>query len=194
MKTQNIKRSELKVIYDNVCEGWQNKIKDKLLWNSSDIIEVEDNIILQGYNEADPKQKELIKKYFKINTPKDLTKTLKTWEDVLNYANEKGYIFSLPYLKSTKVKEEISLNALCKIHLLAKVFNEGWIADFKDSNQHKYYPWFERKSSGWVFRGSVSQFVLSAGWGALSYFKNKDIANYIGNNKEFVDIYNEYLQ
>lgn len=194
MKTQNIKRSNLKVIYDNVCENWQKIITDMLLWNTKDIIEIEEAIILKGYNQANPEQKVLLEKYFKINTPKDLTKILKTWEDVLNYANEKGYTFSLPYLKSTKVKEEISLNALCKIHLLAKVFNEGWIADFKDSNQYKYYPWFEKKCSGWVFDGSNSRSVGSSGWGALSYFKNKDIVNYICNNKEFVNIYNEYLQ
>ena len=113
---------------------------------------------------------------------------------MLKYAKEKGYSFNLPYSEKTQVKEEISLNALCKIHLLAKVFNEDWIADFNDSNQFKYYPWFERKSSGWVFRASSCHYSYSYGWGAFSYFKNKDIVNYIGSNKEFVNIYNEYLQ
>lgn len=191
---QKIKRNDLKVIYDNICQGWKDKIKDELLWNNNNIIEVEDDIILKGYNEADLEQKELIRKYFKINTPENLIDKLKTWEDVLNYAKEKGYNFSLPYPKSTTIKEEISLNALCKIHLLAKVFNEGWIADFKDSDQYKYYPWFERKSSGLVFGVTCCQIVRSNDWSALSYFKNKDIVDYIGRNKEFVNIYNEYLQ
>ncbi len=192
--TQKIKRSELKVIYDNVCQDWQNKIKEELLWNSNDIIEIKEDIILQGYNEADSIQKELIRKYFKINTPEKLIDKLKTWKDVLKYAKEKGYTFNLPYLEKTKVKEERSLNALCKIHLLAKVFNEEWVADFSNPNQYKYYPYFEKKNSGWDFYGVDCRFVVSFGWGALSFFKSNEIVDYICNNKNFVSIYNEYLQ
>lgn len=193
--TQKISRVNLKVIYDNVCQDWKNIITDMLLWNTESSIEIEEDIILKGYNQANLKQKLLLEKYFKINTPKDLTKILKTWKDVLKYAKEKGYSFNLPYSEKTQVKEEISLNALCKIHLLAKVFNEDWVADFKNSNQYKYYPWFEKKSSGWVFDGvSYCRASSSVGWGALSYFKSLEIVNYICTNKEFVDIYNEYLQ
>lgn len=192
--TQKIKRSELKVIYDNVCQNWQNKIKEELLWNSNDIIEIKEDIILQGYNEADSKQKELIRKYFKINTPEKLIDKLKTWKDVLDYAKEKGYEFKLPYRENTGIREERSLNALCKIYLLAKVFNEEWVADFSNSNQYKYYPYFEKKNSGWVFCDVDSRSVVSSGWGALSLFKNRDIVNHIGNNQEFVSIYNEYIQ
>ena len=191
--TQKISRVNLKVIYDNVCQDWKNIITDMLLWNVESFIEIEEETILKGYNQANSEQKILLEKYFKINTPKDLTKTLKTWKDVLKYAKEKGYNFKLPYSEKTQVKEEISLNALCKIHLLAKVFNEDWTANFKDSTQYKYYPWFKRKSSGWVFDGGF-RFSCSVGWGALSYFKSSEIVNYIGNNKEFVNIYNEYLQ
>lgn len=192
--TQKISRVNLKVIYDNVCQDWKNIITDMLLWNVESFIEIEEETILKGYNQANSEQKILLEKYFKINTPKDLTKTLKTWKDVLKYAKEKGYNFKLPYSEKTQVKEEISLNALCKIHLLAKVFNEDWTANFKDSTQYKYYPWFKRKSSGWVFSGVVSRDSCSDGWSALSYFKSSEIVNYIGNNKEFVNIYNEYLQ
>lgn len=192
--TQKIKRSELKVLYDNVCQNWQNKIKEELLWNSGDIIEIREDVILQGYNEANLEQKKLIEKYFVINKPGKLIDKLKTWEDVLRYAKEKGYKFSLPYAKSTTIKEEISLNALCKIHLLTKVFNEGWVVDFSNLNQYKYYPYFEKKSSGWVFYGVSCLRVCSLGWGALSFFKSNEIVEYICNNKEFVSIYNEYLQ
>jgi hypothetical protein len=192
--TQKISRVNLKVIYDNVCQDWKNIITDMLLWNVESFIEIEEETILKGYNQANSEQKILLEKYFKINTPKDLTKTLKTWKDVLKYAKEKGYNFKLPYSEKTQVKEEISLNALCKIHLLAKVFNEDWTANFKDSTQYKYYPWFKRKSSGWVFDGVGFRFSCSNGWSALSYFKSSEIVNYIGNNKEFVNIYNEYLQ
>lgn len=192
--TQKIKRSDLKVIYDNVCQDWKNIITDMLLWNVESSIEIEEETILKGYNQANSEQKVLLEKYFKINKPINLIEKIKTWKDVLKYAKEKGYTFNLPYPEKTKVKEEISLNALCKIHLLAKVFNENWVADFNNSNQYKYYPWFEKKSSGWVF--DVADYLRSnsSGWGSFSYFKNSDIVNYIGNNQEFINIYNEYLQ
>lgn len=192
--TQSIKRTDLKVIYDNVCQDWQKVITDLLLWNTSNTIELEDSLILQGYNQANASQKKIIEKYFKINKPINLIKKIKTWKDVLKYAKEKGYTFNLPYLEKTKVKEEISLNALCKIHLLTKVFNEDWIADFNDFNQYKYYPWFKKKVSGWVFDGVSFRYSASGGWGSFSYFKNNDIVNHIGNNQEFLNIYNEYLQ
>ena len=67
--TQKIKRSELKVIYDSVCQNWQNKIKEELLWNSNDIIKIKEDIILQMYNEVTLEQKKLIEKYFVINNP-----------------------------------------------------------------------------------------------------------------------------
>jgi len=41
-----------------------------------------------------------------------------------------------------------------KLMIIFQAINNGWIADYTDWNQYKYYPWYEVKSSG-------SGFVLS---------------------------------
>ena len=188
---QQIKRSNLKVIYENVCEDWKNIIKEHLLWNSNDIIEVEDDIILKGYNEADNDQKTLIQKYFKINLPNDLTQIIKTWDDVLKYAGENNIEYVVPYV-NPKNKQQKSLNALAKIYLIAEIFNEDWYSDWNNKNESKYYPYFEYKNDDWCFSGVGGHHWYCCRSGSFAHFKSNKIAEYVG--KTFIDIYNDYIQ
>ena len=77
------------------------------------------------------------------------------------------------------------------LKLLAKSLNEGWVPDWSNSNEYKYYPWFEmRGSSG--FRFYV--FVL---WGSHSLvgsrlcFKTRALAEHAGKN--FLDVYKSFM-
>ena len=41
-----------------------------------------------------------------------------------------------------------------KIKVIAKAINDGWLPDWSDSNQYKYYPWLSVLSSGSGFSSS----------------------------------------
>ena len=43
-----------------------------------------------------------------------------------------------------------------KLFMIFKAINDGWIADFTNSNQYKYYPWLRINSAGSGFDGAVS--------------------------------------
>ena len=138
MKNQTIKRSDLKIIYNNVCQDWQNTIKDLLLWQEGSSIEISEELIQKGYNQADSEQKKLIEKYFKISTPKSIIDKIKTFDDVLETANL-TLNEVIPW-KNAKTKRQKFQNAVAKIQLIAEVLNEGWEAKF-GIGQNNYYPW-----------------------------------------------------
>ena len=46
-----------------------------------------------------------------------------------------------------------------KLFIIFKAINNGWIADYTNYSQLKYYPWFEVNSSGSGFDFSVCDFT-----------------------------------
>lgn len=81
------------------------------------------------------------------------------------------------------------------LKIIIRALNEdpkGEFPDWTDSNQYKYYPWFE-------FSRSASGFVCSrthctgtrTDIGARLCCKSSDLAKYAGT--QFIDIYNKYL-
>ncbi len=184
MSTQKIKKSDLKIIYNSICESWQNKLKDIILWSEGNYVELEESLILQGYKEANADQKQLIEKYFKIVIAKPITERVKTFDDVLNIA---GLTIEevIPY-KNPKNKKQKSLNAFAKLQLIEEVLNEGWKPIWEDRSQYKYYPYFGYKAQGsWCLGdfGSFSYFSITV----PAYFKTSELALFAG--KIFLDIY-----
>ena len=118
-----------------------------------------------------------------------ITDRVKSWEDVVDILEEQGESVVLPY-KLAKTKQQYSINALYKIQCISKVLNEGWEPDFNNSNEHKYYPWFDYKNTGWGFYSVSWDYVCSdSPFGC--YYKTKELAEY--SSKVFIDIYKEYL-
>lgn len=183
--TQKIKKSDLKIIYNQICQGWQTTLNEYLLWSEGKYVELPNDLIERGYNEANSKQKELIKKYFKINifdlnsikSFDDILKILgKTLEDVLIY-------------KSPKTSKEVRLNALSKIELIKEVVNQGWIENWNNDNEYKYYPWFNVGSGGFLFVGST--YRCSSFFSALAFYKTKEISDFVGET--FLKEYKEFV-
>lgn len=77
------------------------------------------------------------------------------------------------------------------IKLLAKSLNEGWTPDWSNSNEYKYYPWFEmRGSSGFRFYGLVSWRTYSV-VGSRLCFKSRELAEHAG--KHFQSVYEDFM-
>lgn len=76
--------------------------------------------------------------------------------------------------------------AFFKLKVIEKLFNGDWSADWNNSNQIKYYPYFYKNSSGgWVDGGGAHD---GDGFrSSVAYFRSEEIAIYVG--KTFKDIY-----
>ena len=178
--TQKIKKSDLKIIYNQICHGWQTTLNQYLLWSEGKYVELPNDLIEKGYNEANSKQKELIKKYFKINIF-DLN-SIKSFDDILKISGKT--LEDILIYKSPKTAKEVRLNALSKIELIKEVVNQGWVESYK----YKYYPWFNFGSGGFLFVGSGSR--CSDFVSGLAFYKTKEISSFVG--KTFLKEYKEF--
>lgn len=186
--TQKIKRKDLKIIYSQVCPNWQKIIAEITMFEEGSEIEVENSLILKAYNKADVEQKKLVTKYFEVKSDKveDRIKTLKDVYKELSLNRED----IIPY-KSPKNKLQKAANSFIDISHISLALNQDTtFPDFDNRNQYKYYPWFEKKSSGWVVIYCAAYGYDAAG-GFGSYFKTSELALYAGN--QFLEVYNDYL-
>lgn len=182
MKTQKIKRKDLKVIYGKVCQNWQKTIAEITMFEEGAEIEVDNDLILKAHSEADVEQKKLIKKYFKIVSDDKFSVT--TYKEVCKRLGIKELT-----IKDFKQFEGDALKMLSfhQIKNLERFFNGNWVADWKNQNQYKYYPYFTLSSSGGlVFTDSCC--VSFRFYGDVGYYLDSKTSDHIGKN--FIDIYN----
>lgn len=113
-----------------------------------------------------------------------ITDRIKNFDDVLNELN----------LTKTKFDNSctyLSPDEICyrKIKMIAQVLNEGWIPNYNNTNEYKWYPYFN-VSSGFGFAGSFRDHG-STSVGARLIYKSEALSNYAG--KQFIEIYKEFL-
>lgn len=125
--------------------------------------------------------------YFKP-IPKDIKERIKTFGDVLEYhgIDSLEWTHSIIGLSSDEV-------AFRQIKLIAEALNEGWTPNWGDSNEYKYYPWFNMggsSGSGFSFGGYDYDLSLSA-FGSRLCFKSRELTEYAG--EQFTEIYKTFL-
>lgn len=77
-----------------------------------------------------------------------------------------------------------------KMIVIAEALNEGWIPDWDNYNEYKYYTWFALSPSSFAF--AVSFYVLAlayAGSGSRLEFRTRELAEYAA--KQFIDIWKD---
>ena len=87
-----------------------------------------------------------------------------------------------------------ALIALNKLFTIAEAWNkeDGFVPDFLDLNQDKWFPWFKYKKdiAGFVFAGTdYTPMYTNANISSRLCFKTPERAEQFG--KQFIDIYNE---
>ncbi|WP_166964664.1 hypothetical protein [Yeosuana marina] len=120
--------------------------------------------------------------------PKDIKERIQTFPNVLNYHN----IIARDFAQQCDelAPDEVAYR---KLKLIAQALNEGWTPDWTDSNEYKYYPWFEMGSAsgvGFSYDGYDHWYSISC-VGSRLCFKSRELAEYAG--KQFEDIYKEFL-
>lgn len=87
-----------------------------------------------------------------------------------------------------------ALIALNKLFTIAQAWNkeDGFIPDFNDANQYKYFPWFkyDKDAAGFVFASAVNASAVTiADFGSRLCFKTRKRAIQFG--KQFVYLFNK---
>lgn len=120
--------------------------------------------------------------------PKDITKRVKSYADacaVLGIEPVNEEVLG----KLGFTKDEIAYR---KLKTIAEALNEGWLPDWTDWNEYKYFNWLYIDSAGFVCAstdGTVAS--TNSGVGSRLCFKTRELASFAG--KQFEDIYNDYL-
>ena len=113
-------------------------------------------------------------------TIKNIIDKIQTLEDVFRLNNTTKEEFDSKY---EGIEDEVKYVAL--EYLIVKAYNQGWSPNWSDSNEPKYYLW-------WNFSNNFTLdccncYDSSAGCSALSLFKNKEIA--LDAAKKFLNVY-----
>ncbi|NHQ66959.1 hypothetical protein [Elizabethkingia miricola] len=118
--------------------------------------------------------------------PKEIKERIKTFNDVLQYHGIKSETFAMECVSLTD--DEIAYK---QIKLIASALNEGWVPDWNDRNQTKYYPWFRMGSSSGGFSFHDYGFGHSASYvGSRLCYKSSELAKYAGT--QFISIYKKF--
>ncbi len=148
---------------------------------------------VKAYNGTDDNGKKLLTDLLgeKAVTPDIITDVVKTLEDaceVLGLDPAKV----LPFTHGDVMADDIvSMQAYAKLIIIARALNEGWVPDYNNGSEYKWYPYFTGVSgSGLSFY--VTAFGYSdAGVVPRLVYKTRQLAEYAA--KQFTDIYTQYF-
>ena len=115
---------------------------------------------------------------------------IKSYDDIIEVLYPEDNI--LPFNNPITLKQK-SINAYSKLINIVKVFNAGWIPDWDNEKEYKYYPYFYMDSKEGGFRlNDVNCHVVTSGVTARLCFKTKELAQL--SVDLFFDIYKDYFE
>ena len=168
MENQTISRDNLKKIYDIACNTWKSKIEDYAKRNPfNNEITFTKNEINEMFKASDSNQLKILKEYFKL--PVSVIDKVNSFEDacvLLNLLPEK--VFTI-----YDTKDEIAFK---KLKVIIKALNDGWMPDWNNSNQYKYWNYF-RMAGGFSYNATYYHITLTNVPSAL-VFKDEALAKH----------------
>lgn len=153
-------------------------------------IEIKKDDALKAHKNTNKKGKKLLEDLFGEKTFRGkVTDRIKTIKDVLH---DNGLSEETFNIQCRDLPEDEKAYRLIK--LIVKSLNEGWLPDWSNSNEYKYYPWFDMNNGSAASRFSYNGYGR---WNAGSLvgsrlcFKNAELAKYTGT--QFIEIYRKNM-
>ena len=117
---------------------------------------------------------------------KKITDLVKTFDDARKLTGRPN----VPDFSNLPTDMRKHFEAQYKMIIIAEALNEGWIPNWDNHNEYKYYPWFEISPSSFAFRVSDFDYAFaSAGSGSRLKFRTRELAEYAA--KQFIDIWKD---
>ena len=108
---------------------------------------------------------------------------IKTFEDA---CEELG--ISTAQFIGTETSDEVAYK---KLKVIVKAINQGWIPDWNNTNQRKWWPWFNLSSGFGFSDSSYSCDGTITDVGSRLCFESEEKSDYTA--KQFIDLYKEFL-
>lgn len=140
----------------------------------------------KAFDQADKKGKGLLSDLFGADVfNKKITDRVKSFEDACQVLGMNPSCL----FHGGETKDE---EAYIKLKTIARALNEGWTPDWTDSNEAKYWPYFDSYKSGvgFSYDACVYWYATTAVGSRLCY-KSSELAKYAGT--QFLSIYNDFL-
>lgn len=115
-----------------------------------------------------------------------ITELVKSFEDARNMTGRPD----VPDFSNLPTDMRKHFEAQYKMIVIAEALNEGWIPDWDNYDEYKYYPWFEMSPSSFAFGVSYSDSTNAiAGSGSRLKFRTHELSEYAA--KQFIDIWKD---
>ena len=152
-------------------------------------VNIEESTARSMYKTASPEWKMALEETFgKVFFSGKITDRIKTYEDACSELGETPLNES-ELLSAGFTIDEINYR---KLKTVTKALNEGWVPDWTNDKQQKWYPYFRLSSGVFVFHDT--DYYCSnayAGHGSRLCFPSDELATYAG--KQFSEIYKGFM-
>lgn len=155
-------------------------------------ITIDKEKLVRAYKAATDEQKQLLTNLYgeEIFRPEYITERIKTFDNAFRALGEEHPLIREFIIKSYGSSPD--LEAYMKLRIICAALNEGWVANYHNLEQDKWFPWFTYRDGGFVYAlAGNSASYSNAYHGVRLAYKTKELAEYAG--RQFVDIYQKLL-
>lgn len=155
-------------------------------------LQIKQDSLLAAFRNAGKEGKQVLSDLFgkQVALYDNITDRVKSFEDACQVL---GISTNVPEVKGLPRKHQKAIIANYKLIVIAEALNEGWKPNWQDSDEYKYYPWFDMSNPAGVggsnARNAAS--ATSAFIGSRLCLKNRELAIYFGQT--FTDLFNDSL-
>lgn len=143
------------------------------------------------YENASPEYRAILEDTFGKDFFVSIQERVKSYEDACLELGLNPY--DLPKVDNCEHEDRASIIAFYKLTIIARALNEGWKPNWQDSDERKYYPWFNvTNPAGFVYSSyNYATTSAHAAIGSRLCLKTHELATYFG--KQFEKLWAEYL-
>ena len=155
-------------------------------------LQIKQDSLLVAFRNAGKEGKQVLSDLFgkQVALYDNITDRVKSFEDACQVL---GISTNVPEVKGLPRKHQKAIIANYKLIVIAEALNEGWKPNWQDSDEYKYYPWFDMSNPAGVGYSNAYYTASNtyANFGSRLCLKNRELAIYFGQT--FTDLFNDSL-
>lgn len=155
-------------------------------------LQIKQDSLLVAFRNAGKEGKQVLSDLFgkQVALYDNITDRVKSFEDACQVL---GISTNVPEVKGLPRKHQKAIIANYKLIVIAEALNEGWKPNWQDSDEYKYYPWFDMSNPAGVGYSNTYHTAsnTAANVGSRLCLKNRELAIYFGQT--FTDLFNDSL-
>ena len=155
-------------------------------------LQIKQDSLLAAFRNAGKEGKQVLSDLFgkQVALYDNITDRVKSFEDACQVL---GISTNVPEVKGLPRKHQKAIIANYKLIVIAEALNEGWKPNWQDSDEYKYYPWFDMSNPAGVGDSYTNSTASNsyANVGSRLCLKNRELAIYFGQT--FTDLFNDSL-